>query len=416
MDIWGVIELLRSNNGKLFKEQALRDNDSPTLQRVVKMTMDPYIQFYLRKLPDYEPRIDNGIMTLDEALVSLEELSSRRLTGHAGRDHLKTILESVNARDALVIERVIGKDLKSGCSTGTADKVWPGLVASYDIQLAVPWNEKTFEKILKEDGYVWLEPKIDGLRVNVWIQDGTVTYYSRNGKEFETMDHITKGLLETYPNNVILDGEGKSESFQDSMSAITKSRGAEDKGITITLFDMVTIDEFNAGVATTRTYEERRAELLSYEAPEFIKYNPVDKVESLIEAKQIYMIHKEMGHEGTIVKRPKGTYDFKRNDNWMKIKPVETVDVEIIGYEHGNGRNANRLGNFIFAWGENKKGSVGTGISDKQRDEFWARRDEMIGEIIEIEFMELTDVTENGGGVPRHPVFIRERSFKGEKA
>lgn len=415
-DIWGVIELLRSDNGRLFKEGVLKDNiDNHVLKRVLLYVMDPYKQFYVRKIPAYtSPEIP--VIDLEQALSKLDRLSSREFTGHAALNWLKQILEEVSARDALVIERIIDKNLKSGVQTGTVDRVWPKLIPSYDIQLAVGWDEKLAEEALKDDGYLWAEPKIDGLRVNIWLQDGTVTYYSRNGKEFETMDHISEGLLATYPNNVILDGEGKSESFQDSMSAITKNRGKKDESITITLFDMVTIDEFNSGKPSTRTYEDRRAELHKYAAPKFIRYNESEKVTSLAEAREAYKKHKAAGHEGTILKRPKGTYDFKRNNNWMKIKPLETADVTITGFELGNGRNANRLGNFLYEW-NGKQGSCGTGISDVQRDEFWAIREELVGTQFEMEYMELTDEGEDGkGGVPRHPVFIRLRSFKGEKA
>lgn len=415
-DIWALLELLRSDNSRLFKEKTLKDNDSALLQRVVLYTMNPYKQFYVRKIPAYTPH-ETGLITLNEALDRLDRLSSREFTGNAAQNWLKTTLEDLNKNDGLVIERIIGKDLKCGVQSGTADRVWPKLVPSYNIQLAVSDSSgKLFAAALKKDGYLWAEPKIDGLRVNIWIQDGTVTYMSRNGKEFETFDHMTAGLLATYPNNVILDGEGKSATFQDSMSAITKSRGKENKAIFVTLFDMVTIEEFYADKPTTRTYEERRAELVSFAAPEFVVYGEPVKVTSLTEGKHAYDAFKANGHEGAIFKVPSGTYDFKRNDNWIKMKPVETVDVEIIGYELGNGRNAARLGNFIYLY-NGKRGSCGTGISDQQRDEFWAIRDELIGTQFEMEFMELTDENdEGGGGVPRHPVFIRLRSFKGEKA
>jgi ATP-dependent DNA ligase len=37
-------------------------------------------------------------------------------------------------------------------------------------------------------------------------------------------------------------------------------------------------------------------------------------------------------------------YECKRSTFWMKWKPVITVDLNIVGFEQGTGRNLGRLG------------------------------------------------------------------------
>ena len=54
-----------------------------------------------------------------------------------------------------------------------------------------------------------------------------------------------------------------------------------------------------------------------------------------------------------------------------------------------------------------KKLKVGGGYSDEQRDDFWNRKDDVVGTVIEIKGQEITK-----DGVVRFPVFLRERKYK----
>jgi DNA ligase-1 len=115
--------------------------------------------------------------------------------------------------------------------------------------------------------------------------------------------------------------------------------------------------------------------------------------------------------EGAIVKDRDSLYEFDRTEAWMKVKPLDHTDVVITGYYPGKKgtRNEHRLGGFTFEI-DGVESRVGGGFSDKQRDEFWAIKDEMIGTTIEIEFMEPT-----AKGATRHCNFIMVRSYKGER-
>jgi DNA ligase-1 len=126
----------------------------------------------------------------------------------------------------------------------------------------------------------------------------------------------------------------------------------------------------------------------------------------------------EQGYEGIMIKDLDAPYICKRSDSWMKWKPTITVDLTIVGFEEGTGRNAGRLGAIIYEGVDNERNirvNVGTGYSDGDRDEFWAARDQLLGVIGEIE---ADAVTQNQDGTyslrfPRHKRF---RGFEpGEK-
>ena len=102
-----------------------------------------------------------------------------------------------------------------------------------------------------------------------------------------------------------------------------------------------------------------------------------------------------LGFEGLVL---------RKGDDWLKVKPKETYDVPIIGFQEGKGRNLGRMGALLTP-----KGKIGTGFTDKHREYFQLLEDagELIGITIEVDCMGLTK-----DGKFRHGRFIHERFDK----
>lgn len=100
------------------------------------------------------------------------------------------------------------------------------------------------------------------------------------------------------------------------------------------------------------------------------------------------------GYEGLIL---------RRDEVWLKVKPVNTYDVPVTEIIEGKGRNKGRMGALMTPMGK-----VGTGFSDADREYWW---DEIAAQqppvIIEVACMELTP-----DGKFRHPRFVRIREDK----
>ena len=108
-----ILNSLAEDNSRLAKEAILKANqDNKLLKDVIKLALDPFTQFYIRKIPEYTAIPEKKQDPLYKAILRLNLLSNRTLTGNAGIDHLRIVLSSVNAEDAKVIERIIAKDLK----------------------------------------------------------------------------------------------------------------------------------------------------------------------------------------------------------------------------------------------------------------------------------------------------------------
>jgi DNA ligase-1 len=124
------------------------------------------------------------------------------------------------------------------------------------------------------------------------------------------------------------------------------------------------------------------------------------------------------GFEGVMIKDLDAPYVCNRNTFWLKWKPTITIDLEVVDFEEGTGKNAGRLGAVIFSGSDNGRDitvSVGSGWSDDDRDYIWANRSEFTGRIGEI-IADAVSKNKNGTYSLRFPRMNRWRDvFTGEK-
>tara|TARA_R110002050_G_scaffold1019_2_gene6949 strand:+ start:157 stop:876 length:720 start_codon:yes stop_codon:yes gene_type:complete len=107
----------------------------------------------------------------------------------------------------------------------------------------------------------------------------------------------------------------------------------------------------------------------------------------------------DVGDEGLIL---------RQGMKWIKIKPKDTADVRVTGFQAGKGKHEGRCGAILTNYGK-----LGTGFTDEQREMFQKLfdNDKLIGIILECSFMEWTKY-----GKMRHPVFERIRYDKDEES
>jgi DNA ligase-1 len=123
------------------------------------------------------------------------------------------------------------------------------------------------------------------------------------------------------------------------------------------------------------------------------------------------------GFEGIMIKDVDAPYECKRSSFWMKWKPTITVDLNIVGFEEGTGRNQHRLGAIICEGEDNDRlirVNVGSGLSDSDRDDFWAARDDLVGRVVEVQADAVTQ-NQDGSYSLRFPRFVRFRGFEPEE-
>ena len=194
-----------SDNSRIFKTAALMEHKNDTLLReVVRLALDPFTQFYQRKIPAYTTNHTLGC-SLQWGIDSLYELSSRSRTGNAAIDHLKFVLTSLTADDAKVIERIIDKSLDCGIHTSTANAVWPGLIKEYPVMLCSPFEQRLVDKIKFP---AIAQCKMDGMRFNAIVREGKCEFRSRNGKEIQLLGNLEQEFISLAGDiDCVFDGE-----------------------------------------------------------------------------------------------------------------------------------------------------------------------------------------------------------------
>ena len=321
--------------------------------------------------------------------------------------------------------RILIKDLRCGVTHKTINKHSTIKVPVFECMLAD--DSKKHEK--KMTGEVYVEPKLDGVRVITIcdVDKDEVKMFSRNGKELTNFPRILEqfdSMLDQMAESMVFDGEVMSADFQTLMREIHRKGGAKTDDAVLNLFDCLTLEEFKEGGSSTEL-SERKNLLDQY------KYGPninlVEHVKMDLDdddgQKQFADYNKlciDKGFEGIMVKPITGHYECKRSSLWLKVKPFIEVSLEVKAVEEGTGRNIGKLGALIVEGtdeGKFIKTNVGSGLTDDNRDEFWKYKEKLIGQIVEVRADAITqnqDATDEYS--LRFPRFLRFRGFEvGEK-
>lgn len=371
--------MLASDNSRLFKTKLLKENvDNETLRDVVRLALDPFTQFHIRKIPEYS-QIANTDIGLSEAIEQLWYLSSRTITGNRAIEHLRSILCNLPTDKAKVIERIIQKDLKCGVQVSTANDVWMGLIKEYPVMLCSPYEQKLVDKI-NFPAYVQL--KEDGMRFNAIVIDNKCEFKSRNGKTIDLLGNLEADFVKMADGTAcVFDGEllvkidGKIADRQTGNGILNKAnKGTISKEeaalVTATVWDMIPYAYFIDGYCPV-PYSTRFKRLEDSVVSGSIGVVPSIIVDSLDEAKAIFEQYLIDGKEGIILKDGNGVWEDKRSKGQIKFKGELECDLKIVGVEEGTGKYAGKVGSFLCESSDgNVKVSVGSGLSDQQRDSF----------------------------------------------
>jgi len=362
----------------------------------------------------------------------LESLRTRSITGDAARAAIDDCAEFFDDEEwNTVCRRVIIKDLRCGISEKTLNKVlaktdWA--IPVFTCQLA----QDSTDQPKKLTGIKRLEPKLDGVRVLAVVQGMNVSLFSRNGKEFANFPQIAKDILlhrAAFQRNLgaggrfVLDGEVTGESFQKLMKQAHRKSDVETGGMVYNIFDIIPLDDFQRGYWNAQQYKrfdilEQARGRLEDNSSSLRVVTGLEVDLSSAEGHDIMRRYAEdcvaEGFEGIMIKSVDAPYVCKRSDYWMKWKPVISVDLEIVGFEEGTGRNEGRLGAIICEGEDNGRRirvNVGSGLTDSNRDEYWNSRDDLLGHLVEVQ---ADAVTQNQDGTYslRFPRFLRFRDFE----
>ena len=399
---------------KKYADNSEENDDREFLQNIFYYTYNPYFKYNVtskncKKNFDLlgHPNTYGSIFTL------LDDLRNRVCTGHTAIANVnRFILE--NKQYETLIYNIIDRDLKMGANTTSINKaVHPDLIPTFKVALANPYNVK---RVDFQSGDWYGSRKLDGVRCICRKEMNTVTFYSRSGKEFLTLDNLANEISKI-GGDFILDGEicmvdkDGNEDFQGIMKQIRK-KNHQIENPKFFVFDFLTLDEFDDKIGTTLLTERLRngydilPENINSDMLEFLPQVQLTTEEQFTEmAKEA----EDAGFEGIMVRKNTG-YEGKRSHNLLKVKKFHDAEYTVLECVNGtmrwteNGKQIEKegLSNIIIEHKGNKV-SVGSGFSKEQREHYLNNHNDLIGKTVTIQYFEESQ-NQNGGYALRFPV------------
>ncbi|TCJ01142.1 ATP-dependent DNA ligase [Cytobacillus praedii] len=419
-DTVNIFKEIQSTSGRNNKEDILRKHkNNEEFKYILEFLFNPYkltgIKF--KKAVKYATFISDNVKQFTSIYEAIEYI----IKNNTGRDEdIMTIMNFINTYDTDIqspvhnfLQEFFTKDFKCGITASTINKVYgKNFIPKFDVLLAKKYEDEQ-HKIKGEFGVTL---KLDGIRCVAIKENGLVSFFTRQGQPIDGLIEIAHEFKD-YPDNTVYDGEllliDETGMPSDELFRVTQKEvrtDGEKRNVVFHMFDVLPLEEFKAG-NSIKTYKQRREEL-DYLTSQYMQFY-IRTVPLLYYGKdksEIYRLLDKVvaeGKEGVMVSNGSGYYVTKRSDNLLKVKKMHTVDLEIIGYEEGTGKNVGKLGALIVDY----KGfpcGVGSGFTDHQREEFWNSKDELINRVAEVQYFEESN-NEQGGISLRFPVFKQLR-------
>lgn len=415
-----INEVNQSNSGT-YKKQVLQKYFDEDFKKFFSYIFDFDKQFNVTsksilKFIDNEQfniNLDDYIL-YNDLFFLLDSLNNRSITGHnAIKACIYFINKNIQYKDLIL--KIIDKKLDIGISETTINKLFPNTIKEFGVALANKWTDKIQ---LNENWYI--SRKLDGCRcICFYNSPNDIKFYSRQGKEFTTLDVLKQKLSKcNIDNNTVFDGEiciineCGNEDFQSIIKEI-KRKDYTIKNPCYMIFDRLTKKEFEMKEQSQMFdwRQERLTEIFNinkdilsnnFKHVAQYKYTP----DVLNELKQTANRNNWEG----LMFRKNVHFENKRTNDLLKYKEFNEDDYKVIDVEKGEVQDVvNGIAIKIPAIGaliiehKGNKVHVGTGLSLEQRKRWLEHPEEIIGQIINVKYFEETQ-DQSGNYSLRFPV------------
>lgn len=417
-DTYEILKKIEECKGTKEKVEflSLYKNDE-TLKKVLTYCYEPTFNYGISKKSFGQ--ILRGGKPTENVDLDLFELLDILAENNINKKLKQLVINYVASNDIYcekILSRILNGNMEIGISIINIEKVFPGFITKYNVQLA-----EKFEERYVKDKIMFITEKLDGVRC---IYNNGV-FKSRSGRIIKGLDHIREDIerLSLVNEDTVLDGElifnnedGSSREHNFRKTSMLVNSNAKAKvDIHYRVFDSLTAEEFKKG-ESENTYSQRREFLnslndeINSNKSKYIKVVPL--VEITYDTKTLYDLfskYQKLGAEGLMVNLDE-KYKCKRHSGILKVKATISADLMITGVKEGENENEGKLGSIIVNYKGNSV-SVGTGFTKQQRIEFWENPNSIIGKIAEIHFFEESN-NKKGTCSMRIPIFERIREDK----
>jgi len=391
MLVCDILERVQNASGTNEKLEILRQNrGNSILVKALRMGHDPFTPFHVVKVPavtkvvrSVKPQEEDRWNVFFEAA---DQCAARKVTGNAAVDLLHTALCSASESEEKWMRKILKKHMAIGASEKTINKAIPGLVPTFEVQLAQKFEDK---RIFGRKS-VAVEPKLDGIRCFAVVRNGSATLFARSGKQITNFDSTIGTELVTLGDGCY-DGEIMGKDFTALMQQAYRKDDVDIQDTYLALFDFLPLDEWDSK-ETILSCSARYSALTSRVKNDvkWIRIVPRHTVPASYDRiKDLHDKFVSEGYEGAMVKDTDAPYLFGRGFEVMKLKAFHDADLSIDGFIEGTGKHEGKLGSVLVTY-EGVQVQVGSGFNDELREQIWSDQASFLGRVIEVRYQEVT--------------------------
>lgn len=389
----------------------------------------------LGKLREWTMVIDKDSFYAEKGLVGGKIVCDKPTTA-IGKNEGK-VNETTNEEQALLEAQARwDKKLKEGYARTPKEAE---NMSYYEPMLAQKFEdrEKEIQSVFDNEGKVFSQAKLDGIRCIIRMEDGEIVARTRKGRTIDTIPHVIEELSVFFDCNedAILDGElynhDLKHDFNKIVSLVRKKTPEMTKGdseksfarkeakyadalqeskglIQYWVYDCPKLsDAYDESIAFSARNFMLQGEFTDVVDGNSVKLVQTDESQSFDELDEKYSEYMEDGYEGQMV-RIDSPYESKRSKSLLKRKEFQDAEYKVIDIEEGNGNRSGTAKHLVCycdktdqTFNSNVKGNF------DYLAEILDNREYYIGKLATIKFFELTP-----DGVPRFPYAIAFRDYE----
>ena len=419
--VWGMVRDLRATSSTIDKQGIIEDYchknnvGAAFTKKILLYTYHPLWQY---NVTSDNLKKKNQLKTKNSYknfFDLLDDLRGRAITGHDAIGAVNSFVDKFPEYEEL-IHCIIDKDLKTRAGDKIINKAIPDHIPEFSVALADKYNPDIVDW---KDGW-YVSRKIDGARcIAIVGSHGNATFYSRTGKEFDTLGVVAGGIKALGITNVVFDGElclvddEGNEDFQGIMKQL-KKKDHTIPNPSYKIFDMISHDEFYSKKGqANKTYSHRLNNL-----KEAMKNNTCpcltvleqDRVKDDDHFAEWVAKANENSWEGLML-RADEPYKGKRSKDLLKYKSFSDDEYEVIDVEMGpfryvkNGAECEEVMlSCVTIMHKDHAVRVGSGFSIEQRQDFYKHPKKILGKIITVQYFSESK-NQDGGISLRFPTF-----------
>lgn len=444
---FAVLDLVRSASSTNAKVNILKEHEgNNALQTLLFYAFNSFKQYYVKQLPEITPAGDNNIEAHFTAFINtLENMSARVISN--GRTAITNVLSGCSRMEFEWYKGVLLRDLGLGITAKGVNQAYPGLIPTYEVQLAETVKDITLtdkKQLNRLPERFVLQYKIDGYRMNIHkFEDGHVDIRTRSGLPVAGYTKLEEEVREYLPQCRVYDGEMVSPElfawiernmladngdkiadrslFQDAMRKCFAKEIGKD-GI-FNIFDVVPMSEWTSQNAQDAYHE--RLDFLNHDVKSIVEGNSLSQMTVVPTSRVFYknnpddmaevirIFHKFLswGWEGLMIKDVDAVYAWKRSKSLLKMKLMDTADLTVLSVIEAEGNGRGQVGKLVCDY-NGVAMNIGTGkMTEDEKKLYLANPNLIIGKTIEVAYQAVS-MGKNGEPVLDFARYMKVRKDK----